>query len=112
MFGGDFVAGVAREQTKAKALVDFDFFPFPIFDEPRNAVVAGVDIGVALTEHPAAERFLAFLATPEAASVWAQRPGFTSPNRNLPETAYRDDLTRRVAQTVASADIHVDLSDQ
>jgi hypothetical protein len=76
-------------------------------------VVAGGDIGLALTDSPAAQKLLEFLATPEAASVWAQRPGFISPNRKVPLSEYPDELTRRAAETLFSVDtFRFDLSDQ
>lgn len=113
VFEGDFVLGYANEHTKAKPGRDLDFFPFPAVRDSPPAVVGGGDIGVALTDSPAAQQLLAFLATPEAASVWARQPGFTSPNRNVAPTVYRDDLTTRAATTLASAEIfRFDLSDQ
>ncbi len=111
-FEGDFVLGYARAQA-ASPETGLAFFDFPSINGSPPAVVGGGDIGVALTDKPAAQDLLAFLATPEAASVWAQRPGFTSPNRGVDPSVYPDELTRRAARTLASTDtFRFDLSDQ
>ena len=111
-FEGDFVLGYARAQA-ASPDTGLAFFDFPSINGSPPAVVGGGDIGVALTDKPAAQKLLAFLATPEAASVWAQQPGFTSPNQGVDPSAYPDDLTRRAARTLASTDtFRFDLSDQ
>lgn len=110
-FEGDFVGAYAVE--KAPDGPELGFFDFPSVDGSGPAVIGGGDIGVALTAKPAAQKLLAFLASPEAASVWVRRSGFTSPNRNVKPSVYPDDLTRRAAQTLASTELfRFDLSDQ
>ncbi|MFP5299094.1 MAG: ABC transporter substrate-binding protein [Actinomycetota bacterium] len=112
VYEGDFVAGVISGETQAEAGTDFDFFDFPSIDGSEPAVVGGGDVAVALTDNPSAQELLRFLATPEAAEVWAERGGFTSPNQNLDTSVYPDDLTRRSAEAVASAEVfRFDLSD-
>jgi alpha-glucoside transport system substrate-binding protein len=112
-FEGDFVLGYADDHAKARAKDDLRFFDFPSINGSPPAVIGGGDIGVALSDKPEAQRLLEFLATPEAAAVWAQRPGFTSPNRNVDERVYPDSVTRRAATTLASAEVlRFDLSDQ
>lgn len=115
VYEGDFVAGVITAETGAEAGTDFDFFDFPSIDGSGPAVVGGGDVAVALTDNPAAQELLAFLAAPEAAQVWAERGGFTSPNLNLDPSVYPDDITRRSAEAVGAAseagNFRFDLSD-
>jgi alpha-glucoside transport system substrate-binding protein len=46
---------------------------------------------------PAAEAFVEYLATPEAAEIWAKRGGFSSPNKNVDASVYPDEITRTTA---------------
>ena len=111
VYEGDFVAGVITGETNA-AEGDYDFFNFPPVGDAGAAVVGGGDVAVALSDEPGAQELLAFLATPEAAEVWASAGGFTSPNQSLDTSVYPDDLTRRSAEAVAGADtFRFDLSD-
>jgi ABC-type glycerol-3-phosphate transport system substrate-binding protein len=112
VYEGDFVAGVITGETDAQPGEDFDFFDFPSIEGSGPVVVGGGDIAVVLTDNPAAQAFVEFLATPEAAQVWAERAGFTSPHQNLDVGVYPDDITARSAQAVAEAEeFRFDLSD-
>jgi ABC-type Fe3+ transport system substrate-binding protein len=112
VYEGDFVPGIIPADANAVAGEDFDFFDFPSIDGSEPAVIGGGDAAVALTDNSAAQEFLAFLATPEAAQVWAERGGFTSANQNLDTSVYPDDITRRSGEAVAGAEqIRFDMSD-
>ena len=41
---------------------------------------------------PAARALVTYLATPEAATIWAKQGGFSSPNKGVPASAYPDAL--------------------
>ena len=61
---------------------------------------------------PAARALVEYLATPEAAQIWVEQGGFSSPNKNVDENAYQDDLTRQTATALADAEtFRFDLSD-
>ncbi len=108
----DFALGHAIDEG-ATPETDFDFFDFPSIEGSPSSVITGGDIGVVLTDRPEAQKLLAFLATPEAAAVWARRPGFATPNRNVDPSVYPDTLSRRSAERLTSADwLGFDLSDQ
>lgn len=112
VYEGDFVPGIIPADANAVAGEDFDFFDFPAIDGSEPAVIGGGDAAVALTDNAAAQEFLGFLATPEAAQVWAERGGFTSANQNLDTSVYPDDITRRSGEAVAGAEqIRFDMSD-
>jgi alpha-glucoside transport system substrate-binding protein len=102
VYEGDFVAGVIGDETSAKVGEDADFFPFPVI-EGEGGVVGGGDVAVVLTDNPAAQELVAFLATPEAAEIWASRGGFTSPNQNLSLDVYPDEISRRIAEGLIQA---------
>ena len=110
---GDFVASVVAADTRAVLGVDADVFPFPAGGDGAPVVVGGGDVAVQLRSSEAAAALLAFLATPEAAAVWASAGGFLSPNLDLDLGAYPDDVTRGVARRLLEAgdDFRFDLSD-
>jgi alpha-glucoside transport system substrate-binding protein len=112
VFEGDFSAVVITEETNAKLGEDADFFPFPSIDGSPPAVVGGGDVAVALTDSQEAQDLLAFLATPEAAEVWAELGSFTSPNEGVDSGVYPDEISQRIAEEVVGAeDLRFDMSD-
>jgi hypothetical protein len=70
------------------------------------------DIFVQFRDSPAADAFLEYLTTAEAAEIWASRGGFSSPNRNLDTGVYPDEITRTTAGALAAAEtFRFDMSD-
>lgn len=111
VYEGDFVAGVISGETEAKE-GDYDFFNFPQIGDAGAAVVGGGDVAVALTDNEAAQELLAYLATPEAVEPWVEAGGFTSPNQNVDTGLYPDELTRKSAEAITSAEtFRFDMSD-
>lgn len=112
VFEGDFVAGVIAGETDAAVGEDADFFAFPTIDGSEPAVVGGGDVAVALTDADEAQQLLAFLATADAAELWAARGGFTSPNQGVDTSVYPDEVSQRIADQVVNAEIfRFDMSD-
>jgi ABC-type glycerol-3-phosphate transport system substrate-binding protein len=103
VYEGDFVAGVISSETKAKVGTDALFFDFPAINDSPTSVVGGGDVAVGMKDSKGAQALLQFLASPEAAEVWAKRGGFTSANKNLNVAAYPDDVSRKVAQSLVGA---------
>lgn len=114
VYEGDFVAGVIADSTSAVVGEDAQFFAFPSIDGSDPSVVGGGDVAVALSDSPAAMALLAYLATPEAAEIWAAIGGFISPNSNLDTSVYSDDTTREIAEALVGAgdNFRFDMSDQ
>jgi alpha-glucoside transport system substrate-binding protein len=107
---GDFV--VTEIPTTAEPLTDYDFFDFPSVEGSEPAVVGGGDIIIMFDDTPAAQALVSYLASPEAAEIWARRGGFSSANRNLDTGVYPDELTRRTASALVEAEtFRFDLSD-
>jgi hypothetical protein len=113
LFEGNFVAGVITGETKAKVGTDADFFDFPSIDGSPPAVMGGGDLAVLLDDTPAGEELIKFLATPEAAEVWAGLGGYISPNKNVDVSAYTDPVDQRAAQALIDVgdSVKYDLSD-
>ncbi len=109
---GDFVPGVVAESTRLRAGSGYDVYPFPEIGSSQDYVVGGGDSIATFRDTPAVRAFVEFLATPEAATAWAERGGFSSPNRGVQESTYPDDITRTVATAIANArTFRFDMSD-
>jgi alpha-glucoside transport system substrate-binding protein len=107
---GDFVPGVAT--TTLKPITGYNQFPFPSINGSAPSVVGSGDNVVMFKDTPAARALISYLATPEAATIWVKKGGFTSPNKNVAASAYSDPLNRATAIAFAHAKIfRFDLSD-
>jgi alpha-glucoside transport system substrate-binding protein len=113
LFEGNFVGGVINGETKSKVGPDADFFDFPSIDGSAPAVMGGGDLAALLKDSEGGREMIKFLATPEAAEVWAGLGGFISPNKNVDISAYTDPIDQRAAQAVLDAgdSIRYDMSD-
>ncbi|MEU1627390.1 extracellular solute-binding protein [Streptomyces sp. NPDC020096] len=114
VYEGDFVAGFIEANTKAKVGTDAKVFPFPAIGSGKPPVTVGADIAVALKDTKGAQALLTFLASPDAAKIWAQAGGFLSPDKSLGLSVYPDDVTRNIAKALIGAgdDFRFDMSDQ
>ncbi|MGW0535759.1 ABC transporter substrate-binding protein [Streptomyces sp. NPDC003032] len=112
VFEGDMVS-LPISETKAEVGTDAKVFPFPAVGDESPAVVAG-DAAVALKDSKGAQALLTYLASPDAAKIWAEAGGFISPNKNLDMAAYPNDVQRDIAKALIAAgdDIRFDMSDQ
>ncbi|BAU83633.1 alpha-glucosides-binding periplasmic protein aglE precursor [Streptomyces laurentii] len=113
VFEGDFSA-VNIAATGAKIGTDAKVFPFPAVGGGPAPVVTGGDAAVALKDGKGAQALLTFLASPEAARIWAAEGGFLSPNKSLDKAAYPNDVQRTIATALIGAgdDFRFDMSDQ
>jgi hypothetical protein len=113
LFEGNFVGGIINGDTKARVGTDADFFDFPSIDGSEPAVMGGGDLAALLKDTEGGKELLKFLATPEAAEVWAGLGGFISPNKNVDISAYTDPIDQRAAQALIDAGdaVRYDLSD-
>jgi ABC-type glycerol-3-phosphate transport system substrate-binding protein len=107
---GDFVPGSVESPLEPET--GFNVFGFPAIDDSPPSVVGGGDFVVMFNDNPAARAFVEYLATAEAAQIWAELGGFSSANRNLDPAIYPDEIQRSVASAVAEAEVfRFDLSD-
>ncbi|MEU5654840.1 extracellular solute-binding protein [Streptomyces sp. NPDC047737] len=112
VFEGDFVA-INIAQTKAKIGTDAKVFPFPAVGA-ESPVVTGGDAAVALKDGEGAQALLTWLASTDAAKIWAEAGGFISPNKSLDAASYPNDVQRKIAEALIAAgdDVRFDMSDQ
>jgi alpha-glucoside transport system substrate-binding protein len=107
---GDFVPGSATQT--AQPVRDYNAFPFPAIGSSQPSVVGGGDVVVMLKDTPQAKELVKFLASAEAAEIWAKLGGFSSPNQRVNAAVYPDDVTRNNATALAQARIfRFDMSD-
>jgi alpha-glucoside transport system substrate-binding protein len=113
LYEGDFVGTDITGLGKFKVGDTAKFFNFPSINGSPPAVVSGGDEAVVLKNTPAAMALMAYLASPDAAALWAAKGGFLSANTKLPLSTYPDDTTRSLAQAVTtSSSVVFDMSDQ
>ena len=109
---GDFVESVITDSTPAKPETGFNVFDFPSIDGSGPSVVGGGDTIIMFNDSPAAQALVEYLATPEAAEIWAKRGGYSSANKNVDDSAYEDPLLRETATAIGDAEtFRFDLSD-
>jgi alpha-glucoside transport system substrate-binding protein len=84
----------------------FDFFVMPgINSEFAGAITGGGDEFGMFNDTPQARSLIEYLITPEAQAIWAGRGGFIAANRNVPESAYKDESDRKAGAAVAAATV-------
>jgi alpha-glucoside transport system substrate-binding protein len=112
VYEGDFVAGVITNDAKAKVGTDAQVFPFPAVGSTAP-VVSGGDAAAVLKDSPGAQALVKYLATPEAAEIWAKAGGFVSPNKSLSLDVYPDEISKAIAKSVIDAgdNVRFDMSD-
>jgi len=107
---GDFAPGVT--ETTLEPETGYNVFTFPTVEDSEPAVVGGGDLFLQFKDSPAADAFLEYLTTTEAAEIWAARGGFSSPNKNIDLGVYPDEITRTTAGALSDAEVfRFDMSD-
>jgi alpha-glucoside transport system substrate-binding protein len=107
---GDFVPGVVESPLQPQE--GYNVFTFPSINDSAPMVVGGGDLFVMFEDNPAARAFIEYLATPEAAQIWAEKGGFSSANQNLDTSVYPDPILQETAGAIAEAEtFRFDLSD-
>src|SRR5262245_30079268 len=112
VFEGDFVARVIWSSTKAKPESGFNVFVFPLINNSPPVVMGGGDTVITFKDTPAVEALVKYLTTPEAATIWAAKGGFSTANKNVDPSVYPDQITRDTASALATAQtFRFDMSD-
>ena len=107
---GDFAPGVT--ETTLEPETGYNVFPFPSIEGSEPGVMGSGDLFVQFRDSPAADAFLEYLTTTDAAEIWASRGGFSSPNVNIDTGVYPDEITRTTAGALAEAEtFRFDMSD-
>jgi alpha-glucoside transport system substrate-binding protein len=114
VFEADFVGGVILSQTKAKAKTGFNTFVWPQITKgpDASAVEIAGDLMVTFRDTPAIRAFVKYLATPQAAAIWAKQGGFGTGNHNMSPKVYPDPITRATeTPLLTSKSVVFDMSD-
>ena len=113
LFGGSNVIPVlgTPAAVAARPSTQFGAFAFPTIAKPPARVVGSADVIVMLKDSPAARSLVDYLATPAAATVWAKRGGFLSPNAKVDVKSYPLAASRTMAtQLMSTANFRLDLA--
>jgi alpha-glucoside transport system substrate-binding protein len=106
---GDFVPTAV--ETTLEPVEGYNVFTFPAIEGSDPAVVGAGDFVVMFNDSPAAQALVTYLTSVEAAENWAQR-GIATPNKNVDESLYPDELIRATASAIGEAEtFRYDLSD-
>jgi alpha-glucoside transport system substrate-binding protein len=98
-----FITDFFKEQGGA-ADGDFEFFPMPdINPEYAGAFTGAGDLFGLFSDKEAAKDLLKYLVTAEAQQIWVSRGGALSGNTSV--TEYPDEVSRRSAEILGSAEI-------
>ncbi len=112
LFEGDFVASEINELNQDMVGHGANFFHWPAINGSDPAIVTAGDQAIAFKDTAEANALMAFLASPDAAKIMAEKGGFISANRSLDQSAYPDDTTRALAAAVVDTELlRFDLSD-
>ena len=91
------------ESNAAARKGEYDFFPFPVIDGRfANSVTGGGDLFGMFNETPQSRALMEYLVTPAGQEIWVGRGGALSVNARV--TNYPDDISKRAAQTLTSAE--------
>jgi alpha-glucoside transport system substrate-binding protein len=94
----------AFQKTGGAKPDQFDFFPFPDINTAFSGAVEGSgDLFGMFNDTPQAKSLIAYLATPEAQSIWVGRGGALSANSAV--TNYPSDILKKAASDLAGAKI-------
>ena len=114
VFEADFVGGVILSQTKAKPKTGFNTFVWPQITAGANAKAVEIagDLMVTFRDTPAIRAFVKYLASAQAAAIWAKQGGFGTGNHNMSASVYPDAITRATEAPLLTAKAVVfDMSD-
>lgn len=91
---------------------DYDFFSFPELEgQAGTLAIGGGDLFGVVSDRPEAAALMRYLVSDEAQTLWVEQGGSLSVKSSV--TAYPDDITRRAAELLTSADhFRFDASDQ
>jgi len=109
---GDFVPAVVAGKTSLKPGSGYNVFDFPSINGSQPTVVGGGDSVIMFKDTPASEALVKYLASADAGKTWVSKGGVSSPNKNVPASAYPDPITRETATKLAQAQtFRFDMSD-
>ncbi len=98
---------IQKAYPDLKPVEDFNFFGFPsINPKYSKAVESAGDVLVVFNNTPQSKALINYLASIEAQTYWA-KIGNLVPNKNVPLSAFPDELTKNAAGILSKAEIVV-----
>ena len=105
---GGFVGGIAIGQINPRLQPgkDIDFVDFPTINPAYDTAVMGAgDQAVAFTSNDNVKALMEYLASPEAGEIWVKTGAIISPNKNVDQAAYPNQLASKEAEQLADAEV-------
>jgi alpha-glucoside transport system substrate-binding protein len=105
-FEGGFVGGIALTDVNPnlKPGVTIGSFPWPTIKASLDhPVVGAADFAAAFKDNADVRRFLRYISTGPAGSIWVSTGAVTSPNKKVPARSYPSVLARAEAKQLATA---------
>jgi alpha-glucoside transport system substrate-binding protein len=102
---GNFISDFfVKDNPGLKPVDGYNFFPFPDIDSKyAGSTQVGGDLFGMFRDTPQSRALIKYLTTPEAQAIWVKRGGALSPNKQLPQSAYPDQIAGQEAQLLTSA---------
>ena len=112
VYEGDFVAGNIADQTSSVVGEDAKFYAFPSINDSEPSVMGAGNVAVAFDDSEGTQALMKYLASADAANVWIELGGFTSPNQNADINLYPDETSLQIAEELVNAEVfRFDMSD-
>jgi alpha-glucoside transport system substrate-binding protein len=103
---GGFVGGIATQQvnTSLKPGKDINEFPFPAIN-PKwgKPVTYGGDFAAAFKDNDGVRKFLKFITSKAAGTIWVSTGAVVSPNKSVSPKAYPNALVRFESHQIATS---------
>ena len=107
---GDFVPTAVESPLEPEE--GYNVFTFPAIGDSPPSIVGGGDTVVMFKNTPAAQALVRYLASADAAQIWAKRGGFATLNKNVDASVYPDAIQQTTAGALGEAEVfRFDLSD-
>jgi alpha-glucoside transport system substrate-binding protein len=109
---GIFVPGVVESPLTYPD--GYNSFEFPSIEDSPGSIITDGNFIVMLRDSPAAQALATYLASPEAAQIWAERGGYITLNTGVDPSVYPDPVYEETATAIAEGEVEVvkfDLSD-
>jgi alpha-glucoside transport system substrate-binding protein len=104
---GGIAGGIAKEQlnTSSRDADPIASFPWPTIEAKYGSPVVGrVDLAVAFTDDLDVREFLLYLSSAKAGRILVSTGAIVSPNKQVPEVSYPNNLLRSEARHVTNAE--------
>lgn len=106
---GDFLVGFITAQFPSlQPGTDYQFFPFPTINpQYAGAITGGADVVFAMVDNDATRKYMQYLSSAEAQTIWMKQGGASSVNKQVDLSVYPNDVQRNTAKQLSQAAIFV-----